>query len=343
MAAMSMTEFVAAEHPRLVPDPAAGSRQDMSGLEDSELLALTGSLPLSSQRRAAALGLLVARYRNLVRSCAQRYSRSSEPAEDLMQVGYVGLLKAINNFDPALGFSLATYAMPCIIGEIKRHFRDKSWQVHVGRQLQERVLEVRQAEHRLTQQLGRVPTDAELASDLRISAADVREARQAELVLQPLSLDEPLRGRPGAVSMSDLLGAEDPRLEHMLGMQALAAHWGELPVREQQIVVLSYYRGMTQAQIGQQLGISQMQVSRLLARALAYLRPLLSGQPEYVTDALPGLVTHTNLNGAASDPRRARRAPTATGAQRRSLTLFGLEPVDDGPAEAGSRREPAVT
>jgi RNA polymerase sigma-B factor len=111
--------------------------------------------------------------------------------------------------------------------------------VRVVRHLQERVLEVRQAEHGLT--------------------------------------------RPRAqASLADLLGAEDPRLEHMLGMQAIATHWAELPAREQQIVVLRYYRGMTQAQIGQQLGISQMQVSRLLARALGYLRPRLFGQPEYV-------------------------------------------------------------
>jgi RNA polymerase sigma-B factor len=196
-----------------------------------------------------------------------------------MQVGYVGLLKAINNFDPALGFGLAAYAEPCITGELKRHFRDKSWTVRVGRPLQERVLEVRKATHRLTQQLGRMPADSELAGVLGIGDADVREARQAELVLQPLSLDAPLRGQPGAASLSDLLGAEDGRLEHLLGMHAIATHWSELPVREQQIVVLRYYRGMTQAQIGQQLGISQMQVSRLLARALRYLRPRLTGQP----------------------------------------------------------------
>jgi RNA polymerase sigma-B factor len=282
-----MNEFAAAEHQPRVPDPAAGSGQDLSGLGDRELLALAGSLPRSSHRRAAALDLLVARYRNLVRSCVQRYSRSPKPAEDLMQVGYVGLLKAINNFDPAVGFSLAAYAGPCITGELKRHCRDKTWPLRVERQLQERVLELRQAEHLLAQQLGRVPTDCELAGDLGVGAADVREARQAELVLQPMSLDQPVRGQPDAASLSDLLGAEDPRLEHLLGMQAIATHWGELPVREQQIMVAYYYRGLTQTQIGQQLGVSQMQVSRLLARALSYLRPRLLGQPECATQAAP--------------------------------------------------------
>jgi RNA polymerase sigma-B factor len=292
-----MSEFAAAAHVRPMPDqPESGDHRELSARGDRELLALAASLPRSSQRRAAALDLLVARYRNLVRSCVQRYSRSSE-AEDLMQVGYVGLLKAISNFDSALGFTLAAYAEPCITGELKRHFRDKSWQVRVGRPLQERVLELRQAEHWLTQQLGRIPTDSELAGDMGISGADVREARKAELVLKPLSLDEPVHGQPGAAILSDLLGAEDPRLEHVLGMQAIARHWAELPVREQQIVVLYYYRGLTQAKIGQQLGISQMQVSRLLAHALSYLRPHLTGQSEYATEAV---AQRTGLTGAAA-------------------------------------------
>ena len=273
-----MIEFAVAERLEPAPDPVAGFRRDLSRLRDRELLALAASLPRSSERRAAARDLLVARYRHLVWSCVRRYSRSSEPVEDLMQVGYVGLLKAINNFDPARGFSLASYAEPCITGELKKHFRDKIWQVHVRRPLQERVLDVQQAEHRLTQQLGRMPTDSDLASDLGISAADIREARQAELVLQPLSLDGPPSGRTGVASLAEQLGGEDPRLEHILGMQAIARHWGELPAREQQIVVLYYYRGMTQAQIGQELGLSQMRVSRLLARALGYLRPRLFGQ-----------------------------------------------------------------
>jgi RNA polymerase sigma-B factor len=305
-----MNEIPVAGQLRPVPHRPPGFGQDLPGLEDSELLALTASLPRSSQTRAAALDLLVTRYRNLVRSCVQRYSRGPEPAEDLMQVGYVGLLKAINNFDAALGYSLASYAEPCISGELKKHFRDKRWQVHVGRRLQELVLEVRQAEHRLTQQLGRMPADSEIGGELGIGAADVREARHAEQVLRPLSLDEPLRGQPGAASLSDLLGAEDPRLEHMLGMQAIARHWAELSVREQQTVVLRYYRGMTQAQIGQQLGISQMQVCRLLARALSYLRPRLFGQAEYVSGAVSPRI---GLTTAAPRPRRAGRGAAANG------------------------------
>jgi RNA polymerase sigma-B factor len=340
---VSMSEFAAAEPLRLVPDAPAEFCQELSQLEDRELLALVGSLPRSSHRRAEAVDLLVARYRNLVRSCAQRYARSSVPIEDLMQVGYVGLLKAINNFDPALGFTLATYATPCITGELKRHFRDKSWPVRVGRPLQERVLEVRQAEQFLTQRLGRMPTDSELASDVGIRDADIREARQAELVLQPLSLDGPTGRQSSVASLAELLGEEDPHLEHMLGMQAIATHWAELPLREQQVVVLYYYRGMTQAHIGQQLGLSQMQVSRLLARALGYLRPRLFGRIEFATDALVAPVPRTGTAGAAPRQRQAVGAPTPNGLQHRSLMISRSEPADDGQPEQAFRREHTAT
>jgi RNA polymerase sigma-B factor len=203
-----------------------------------------------------------------------------------MQVGYVGLMKAINNFDPAFGRGLAAYAGPCITGEIKRHFRDKRWQIHVGRSVQELAVQVRAATWELTQELGRTPSEPDLARHLGVSGAHVRDAQLAELALRPSSLDAPPSVGPGAFTAADLLGAEDPRVEHMLGMQAVAAHWGELPAREQTILRLRFYGGMTQAQIGRQLGISQMQVSRLLARALGYLRPRVLGLPATVSAQL---------------------------------------------------------
>jgi RNA polymerase sigma factor (sigma-70 family) len=157
---------------QVLPAPAGRIRQDLAGLDDRDLLGITGSLPRSSERRAAACELLVSRHRDVVWSCVRQYKRSPEPTEDLMQVGYVGLLKAINNFDPAFGCSLAAYARPCITGEIKRHFRDKRWQVHVERSLQELVLEIREATRRLIQQLGHMPANAELASYLGVSDAE---------------------------------------------------------------------------------------------------------------------------------------------------------------------------
>ena len=139
--------------PELAPD----------SVSDSDLLELVRSLPLASSRRAAACEQLIQRYRGLVRACVNRYRRSPEPTEDLMQVGYLGLIKAINNFDPSFGRNLAAYAQPCISGELKRYFRDKRWQVHVERPVQERLLHLRTAAKELTQQLGHQPSDAELA------------------------------------------------------------------------------------------------------------------------------------------------------------------------------------
>ena len=304
MATVSATTASAAQTVPVLPAPAGRIRPDLGGLDDRELLDIVRSLPRSSERRAAACELLVGRYRNVVWSCVQRYSRSPEPFEDLMQVGYVGLLKAINNFDPAIGGSLAAFARPCITGEIKRHFRDKRWQVHVRRSLQELVLHVREATWQLTQQLGHVPADAELASHLGVSDADIRDARRAELALQSRSLDEPAGSQAGAASLAE----EDPQLEHMLGMQAVATHWGELPLREQKILLLRFYGGMTQAQVGQQLGISQMHVSRLLAHALGYLRPRLLGLPEHASGVVAGAAPGVNLTAAAAQPRRARDA-----------------------------------
>ena len=246
--------------------------QELAGLDDQALLGIVRSSPQGSERRTAACELVVARHQGLVRSCVRPYLRSPEPAEDLMQVGYIGLLKAIGNFDPALGFSLATYARPCITGELKRHFRDKRWQVRVKRPVQELVLEVRETTWRLAQELGRTPAESDVAQHLGVSGNDLRQAQRAEMAFWPNSLDAPLPGQAGMVVLADILGEEDPRIEHMLGMQAVATHWGELPLREQQILLMDFRGGLTQAQIGERLRISQMHVSRLRAHALAYLR-----------------------------------------------------------------------
>ncbi len=168
---------------------------DLEELDDAELLAMVQSRPRGDSLRDAACEVLVTRYRPLVRSCVLRYRNSTEPQEELMQVGYVGLLKAINNFDPSLGASLAGYAQPCVSGEIKRHFRDKRWQVHVKRSLQELRLELRTTAAELTNELGRLPSDAELAQHLNISVDDVRAARQADLAFQVASLDSPVTTR----------------------------------------------------------------------------------------------------------------------------------------------------
>ncbi len=252
-----------------LPDVPAG---DLEQLGDTELLAMIRSLPRESPPRNAACEVLVSRYRPLVKSCVRRFQNSPEPYEDLLQVGYVGLIKAINNYDPEAGTGLAGYALPCVSGEIKRYFRDKRWQVHVKRSLQELRLAARAATAELTHARGRAPSDAELAEQLNISEDELREVRQAELAFQSSSLDAPLAEADGRASLADLIGAEDPQLEQVLDMEAVWKHWSGLPDREQQLLLLRFYGNMTQAEIGEHLGISQMHVSRLLAEALCYLR-----------------------------------------------------------------------
>ena len=249
-----------------------GSRAGLKDLSDSDLLARVRRLPRDSELRAAACEILVDRYGKLVRSCVRQYRGSPEPTEDLMQVGYVGLLKAINNYDPEVGTSLSAYAQPCVSGEIKRHFRDKRWQIHVRRSAQELLLELRKANEELTHQLGRAPAQDELAEQLGVSDDDMQEARQADLMFSTYSLDAPLSDREDPALLADLLGDDDPAVAHTIDMEAVNAHWEELPEREQRILVMRFYGNLTQTEIGDRLGISQMHVSRLLTRALAHLR-----------------------------------------------------------------------
>ena len=249
-----------------------GTRADLKELSDNALLGKVRALPRDSELRAAACEILVDRYEKLVRSCVRQYRGSPEPVEDLMQVGYVGLLKAINNYDPEVGDSLSAYAQPCVSGEIKRHFRDKRWQIHVRRSAQELLLELRKATEELTQQLGRAPEEAELAERLGVSLDDMREARQADLVFSTYSLDAPLSDRDDPALLADVLGDDDPEVTHAIDMEAVHTHWEELPEREQRILVMRFYGNLTQTEIGERLGISQMHVSRLLARALGHLK-----------------------------------------------------------------------
>ena len=257
-----------------------GDRAELKELSDNALLGKIRALPRDSELRAAVCEILVDRYQKLVRSCVRQYRGSPEPTEDLMQVGYVGLLKAINNYDPEVGDSLSAYAQPCVSGEIKRHFRDKRWQIHVRRSAQELLLELRKATEELTQQLGRAPEEAELAEPLGVSRDDMQEARQADLVFSTYSLDAPMSDRDDPALLADMLGDDDPEVAHTIDMEAVNKHWDELPEREQRILVMRFYGNLTQTEIGERLGISQMHVSRLLARALGHLKSRLLDSAE---------------------------------------------------------------
>jgi RNA polymerase sigma-B factor len=248
------------------------SPTDLDQRDDAQLLAIVHSLPQESQLREAACEELVNRYRPLVKSCVRRFSGSPEPYEDLLQVGYLGLIKAINNYDPTAGSGLAGYALPCVSGEIKRYFRDKRWQVHVRRSLQELRLAARKATSDLTQSLGRTPTDAELAAELDISIDELSEVRQVDMAFQSSSLDAPLAVEDAGSSLGDVIGSDDPMLERVLDMESVWTHLSGLPERQRELLLMRFYGNMTQAEIGKHLGISQMHVSRLLAEALDYLR-----------------------------------------------------------------------
>jgi RNA polymerase sigma-B factor len=261
----------------LVGEAFAGPAFDMAvplaEKDDSELFELLRLSPEESACREAVREALVRRYESLVRRCVRRYRESPEPVEDLMQAGYLGLVKAINNFDPQLGTGLRAYAETCISGEIKKHFRDKRWQVHVQRHTQELMLAVRHARAALTQQFGRKPTNGEIADDMGLTTEDVGEAEGAELAFRPHSLDAPVvTAEEDSESLGELIGQEDPGIEHALEMEAVWAHLPELPQRQQRILIMRFYGNMTQQEIGQRLGISQMHVSRLLAASLRHLR-----------------------------------------------------------------------
>jgi RNA polymerase sigma-B factor len=246
--------------------------REFAGPSDKELIAAFQALPDSDPARVAAADRLVRRYESLVWTNVQRYRDSPESSEDLMQVGYMGLMKAINRFDPQLGDSLGAYAQPCISGELKRHFRDKRWHIRVSRMAQELRLSLRKATVELTQQLGREPKYSELADYLEVTEAAIAETQLASQALQAEYLDAPFTQGEEFGSLADLVGGEDPRLDAVLDMDSVWAHFDELPEREQQLLLLRFYGNMTQSEIGVELGISQMHVSRLLSHALTFLR-----------------------------------------------------------------------
>jgi RNA polymerase sigma-B factor len=264
-----------------VPDSSApATAADLGKLSDAELLTLFREHEDDEQVRDAALGVLVQRYTPLVRACVRPYRNSPEPTDDLMQVGFVGLLKAIRRFDPSFGNELRAYAVPCVTGELKRHFRDKRWQVRVARPLQELLLALRGATDDLVNELGRQPDEAELADRLGVTPDDLHEARQAAQGFSALSLDAPAGDDEGSAELGELLGQEDAGIAQAVDMQAVERHWDELPRREQQILIMRFYGNHSQEEVATRLGISQMHVSRLQARALALLRKQLNEDPE---------------------------------------------------------------
>ncbi|MQB00886.1 MAG: SigB/SigF/SigG family RNA polymerase sigma factor [Actinobacteria bacterium] len=218
---------------------------------------------------------LVDQYIGLVEFLARRFRNRGEPLEDLVQVGTIGLLKAIERFDLDREVEFSTYATPTVVGELKRHFRDKGWAVRVPRRLQELHLELSKVVSELGQEIGRSPTVAEIADYTGQSEESVLEGLEIAQAYNFTSLDAPIDAENGTTSFADQLGSEDEHLENLEYRASLAPEMEKLPERERRILYLRFYRGLTQSEIADRLGISQMHVSRLLNRTLMHLREAL--------------------------------------------------------------------
>lgn len=210
----------------------------------------------------------------LVEHCARRFRNRGEPYEDLVQVGTIGLIKSVDRFDVDRGVEFSTYATPTIIGEIKRYFRDKGWAIRVPRRLQELRMQISATTAELTQRLGRSPTARELAEAIGCSVEEIVEGLESSNAYSTLSLDATDDNSDGGAgqSMLDAIGMDDESLEQVEIRESVKPLLEQLPPREKKILLLRFFKNMTQSQIAEEIGVSQMHVSRLLAKTLEQLR-----------------------------------------------------------------------
>ena len=230
---------------------------------------------------------LVERYLPLARKLAARYrGRAGEPFDDLLQVASLGLLKALDRFDPDRGTAFSSFAVPTILGELKRYFRDTGWSAHVPRGAQELALKVEEAEQAVSPRLGRSPTAAELAQYMEVTVEQVIDGLEAAAAHHAASLEEPHDELDGeSRSLSDVLGEEDPRFGQIDASLTITSAARELSEREQRVLQLRFYGELTQSEIAKRIGVSQMQVSRILRGAVERMREHADAQPTPATDA----------------------------------------------------------
>ncbi|MFD3994432.1 SigB/SigF/SigG family RNA polymerase sigma factor [Streptomyces sp. NPDC058548] len=298
---------------RHVPEPPAGLPEIADPLTVSTANARTLSAALFERLSSLDEGTadysyvrntLVELNLSLVKYAATRFRRSHESWEDIVQVGTVGLIKAINRFDPERGNEFMSFALPTVLGEIRRHLRDTSWSVHVPRRLQELRLDLAKANDVLEQELGRPPTAAELGAHLHITEAELREGRLAANGFTSRSLDVPVDdedGGPGMLARG--LGGDDDSFERIENLEALKPLVAALSARDRTILALRFGDELTQAEIGERLGLSQMHVSRLLSRILGGLRTALTAEePPEATPATAAPITTTTPT--PTTPRR---------------------------------------
>jgi RNA polymerase sigma-B factor len=265
-----------ADDERQAPQP---EPDDDADSDDEELGTSAGDAPtidprFAEFRRTGERRLrneLVEAHRDLALRAARRFANRGEPLDDLTQVAMVGLLKSVERFDPARGLAFSSFAMPTITGEIKRHFRDKTWSIRVPRRTQETRLALGPVSERLQQDLGRPPTVTELAEALSVTSDEVIEALEAGTAYRPASISAPFNDSEGGSRQLEATLGSDPT-ERMNDDLAIAALMEGLPERERTIIRLRFFEDLTQSEIAAQLDISQMHVSRLLRRTLLELR-----------------------------------------------------------------------
>ncbi len=259
-----MSATTAPAHPPHAPGrPLTRSGTGIAGLDDDQRL-----LRRYRDGDLAARDELVHRFMPLARRLAGRYRHTGEPQDDLEQVAYVGLIKAIDRYDPDLG-PFVRYAVPNVLGELKRHFRDKGWGIHVPRSLQERFLKINEAVDVLSGRLGRSPSPRDIAAHVGMTLEEVLEALDAASAYTPVALDAPHPGDPdGDRTLGDNLGSEDQRYELVELGNTVAPAVRALPERELAILRMRFIEDLTQSEIAERVGVSQMHVSRLLRRSL---------------------------------------------------------------------------
>jgi RNA polymerase sigma-B factor len=249
----------------------------------SKLQRREGELRLARFHRSRDDGerdALFQRYLPLARSLAARYRHTSEPFDDLLQVASIGLLKAIERYDPDRGYAFSSFAVPTILGELRRHLRDHTWSVHVPRDLQELGQRLAPTTDELSRELGRPPTIAEIAGRLRISEEEVLDAREAVAAHSPASLDERVNSDEQSATLGDLLGGDDEALGTAEDAILLDQYLSHLPPRSREVLRLRFEDDLKQREIGAILGVSQMHVSRLIRQALEQLQAMVAEEAD---------------------------------------------------------------
>jgi len=269
----------------VVSAPQGATRQQSSSPANSDELATyvgatlahMSSLDISDPRREQLRSDAICACLPMARRAAARFAGRGENVDDLVQVATIGLIKAVDRFDPAREIPFVNYAMPTIIGEIKRHFRDKTWSVRVSRSRQELYLEISRLMPTMAQELGRSPSVADIAERLGVSSDEVLAGIDCGQAYSARSLSAPI-GDEDSASLADTLGEQDERLESAADREALREALAGLPAREREIVVLRFFANLTQSEIAERVGVSQMHVSRLLKRTLSDLRDQMFGE-----------------------------------------------------------------